>query len=377
MNKIQEILFYILGRLVQNSSLEAERFVELSQDEWAELYRLAKSQGITAVVFEKLSAAFDECGDFPRPPKALTLNWYAQSQSIERKMVTRHKRSAEFAELMAEKGLYTLVLKGIAVSTYYPNPLHREFGDLDCYLFEGNPEGTIIWDNCYEKGNVAGETAGCVVKRGHYKHSHIKYKGFEIENHQFSLAIKDGKETRELEKHLRSVVQPIRQKDGSKLLMPSADFNALFLTAHAMSHFLYESIKLRHVLDWALFLKAEEKNIDWNAFWKWCDKMHYTRFVECLNYICEENLGVQLNVPPFKNMVSYNKGELSERIVQDFFSDESIYTKGYGWLRFRIALSMSYFKSMWKFQQVYQHNALWLLMKRAWGMTTKDNDVKL
>jgi hypothetical protein len=76
-------------------------------------------------------------------------------------MATIHKRSAEFARLMEEKGLHTLVLKGIAVSTYYPNPLHREFGDLDCYLFEGNPENTIIWENCYEKGNVAGETAGC------------------------------------------------------------------------------------------------------------------------------------------------------------------------------------------------------------------------
>lgn len=371
MNKLQEILFYILGRVVQDSSLEAERFVGLNQDDWEELYRLAKSQGVTAVLFDKLSNSFTENEDFPKPPKKITLKWYAQSMSIEQKMGVIHHRSAEFAEQMARNGLNTLVLKGVAVSAYYPNPLHREFGDLDCYLFEGTTDNPV-WDNGYEKGNVAAEEAGCVVKRGHYKHSHIIYNGMEIENHQFSLAIKDGKETRELEKHLRSVVLPVQQKDDTKLLMPSANFNALFLTAHAMSHFLYESIKLRHVLDWALFLKAEKKNIDWNAFWMWCDKMHYTRFVECLNYICEANLGVQLNVPTVKNKVSYNKVELSERIIQDFFSDESIYAKGYGWLRFRVVLAMSYFKALWKFKHVYQRNAMWLLLKRAWGMTIKN-----
>ena len=161
MNRTEELFFYVLGAVVQKTSLEAQYFNDVTPEEWTELFRLSKMQGVTAVVFEKLSAAFDECEDFPRPPKALTLNWYAQSQSLERKMATIHKRSAEFAGLMEEKGLHTLVLKGIAVSAYYPNPLHREFGDLDCYLFEGNPENTIIWENCYEKGNVAGEAAGC------------------------------------------------------------------------------------------------------------------------------------------------------------------------------------------------------------------------
>jgi hypothetical protein len=70
-------------------------------------------------------------------------------------------------------------LKGIAVSSYYPNPLHREFGDLDCYLFE-QLGSKIIWNNAYEKGNIAAEIVGADVRRGLYKHSHIKFKNFEI-----------------------------------------------------------------------------------------------------------------------------------------------------------------------------------------------------
>ena len=118
MSRIEELFFYILSAVVQDAALETQRFNAMTPEEWSELFRLSKTQGVTAVVFEKLSAVFDECEDFPRPPKALTLNWYAQSQSIERKMAIIHKRSEEFAELMAERGLHTLVLKGIAVSTY-------------------------------------------------------------------------------------------------------------------------------------------------------------------------------------------------------------------------------------------------------------------
>ena len=374
MNRTEELFFYILSAVVQDAALETQRFNAMTPEKWAELFRLSKTQGVTAVVFEKLSAAFDECEDFPRPPKALTLNWYAQSQSIERKMATIHKRSGEFAGLMEEKGLHTLVLKGIAVSTYYPNPLHREFGDLDCYLFE-QLGSKIIWNNAYEKGNIAAEIVGADVRRGFYKHSHIKFKNFEIENHQFSLPIKDGKATKDLERHLRKIASPIKLEETKGLYMPSANFNALFLTAHAMNHFLYESIKVRHVLDWALFIKTEYDNVDWTIFWQWCEKMHYTRFVECLNRICEKYLGVEFCGKCGKEKPSLIKNkleELSDRMLRDIFTGQSIYTTDYGYFHFRIILAMSYLKSLWKYQQIYQKSALWLLFRRALTMPIRN-----
>lgn len=65
---------------------------------------------------------------------------------------------------------------------------------------------------------------------------------------------------------MRKIASPIKLEETKGLYMPSANFNALFLTAHAMNHFLYESIKVRHVLDWALFIKTEHDNVDWTIF---------------------------------------------------------------------------------------------------------------
>ena len=368
MSRIEELFFYILSAVVKDAALDAPRFNAMTPEEWAELFRLSKTQGVTAVVFEKLSAAFNECEDFPRPPKALTLNWYAQSQSIERKMATIHKRSAEFAGLMEERGLHTLVLKGIAVSTYYPNPLHREFGDLDCYLFEGTVDN-IRWGSGYEKGNLLAEELGAHVHRGHYKHSHVVFKKQEIENHQYFLPIRGSKANKALEKQLRKCVETkgFHTKEGTALLCPNADFNALFLTAHAINHFLYESVKVRHLLDWALFMKAEQENVDWDLFWTWCDKMHFTRFVQCLHIICEHYMDLRLPQHPgqTKEMPSSSLDELAERVLTDILTGENVYNKGNSNLMVRLNLVKNFFASAWKYHRVVQKCMLTDLVRQV------------
>ena len=357
-----------LGCIVNGGNLNSVVLKELSVTDWERLYSLSKRQGVTAVLFEKIQSLPKEVA----APRTVALKWMVHSLSIEKLTKAIYKRCADFAQLMHEHGLRAMVLKGVSVSRYYPNPWHREFGDLDCYLYKKTVDG-IVWNGCYEEGNKVAEKAGYSVNRGHYKHSHINFEGLEVENHQFSLAIKDGRDTKTLERALRRLVE---QQGGdvaigdSKLYCPPADFNALFLTAHAMSHFLYESIKMRHVLDWALFLKAEQDNVDWDNFWSWCGRMHYTRFVQCMNYICVLHLGLQIHA--FTVARDKKIERLSTRILKDIFEGDSLYTKGYKGLRFRLALAASYFKSMWKFHRIYQRSALWLLTKRALGMLVKE-----
>lgn len=361
----------VLACVINDAALRLDIQKELSAAEWDQFYSLARRQGVTAVLFEKIQGLPKDVA----PPRTVAMRWMAHSLSIEKQTKAIYKRCADFAQLMHEHGLRTMVLKGVAVSQYYPNPWHREFGDLDCYLYKKIADA-IVWDGCCEEGNKAAEQVGYAVNRGHYKHSHINFEGLEVENHQFSLSVNDGKATKALERTLRRLVE---QQGGdvaignSNLYCPPADFNALFLTAHAMSHFLYESIKMRHVLDWALFLKAEQDNVDWDNFWIWCDRMHYTRFVQCMNYICVHQLGLRIDAFAVEENGTVKR--LAVRVLQDILEGDSLYTKGYKGLRFRIALAASYFKSMWKFHKVYQHSALWLLAKRAAGMLV--SDVKL
>ena len=267
---------------------------------------------------------------------------------------------------MEEKGLHTLVLKGIAVSSYYPNPLHREFGDLDCYLFEGTVDN-IRWGSGYEKGNLLAEDLGAHVHRGHYKHSHVIFKKQEIENHQYFLSIRGSKANKALEKQLRKCVETkgFHAKEGTALLCPNADFNALFLMAHAMNHFLYESVKVRHLLDWALFMKAEQENVDWDLFWTWCDKMYYTRFVECLNHLCRIHFDLRVPSSEEKREPSAVTESLSVRILSDIFNGGSVYNKGNSNLMIRLNLVRNFFASAWKFRLVVQRCMIMDLMRQV------------
>ena len=365
---MHKLFFYILNCVVNGCALNHETLKEVSDSDWWTLYHLAQRQGVTGVLFEKIQTLPKEVA----PPKALAMKWMGHALSIEKQTRVIYNRCADFAQRMHEHGLRTLVLKGVAVSQYYPNPWQREFGDLDCYLYKDTADG-IVWEGCYEEGNSIAEQAGYTVNREHYKHSHINYEGLEVENHQFSLSVKDGKDTKALERMLRGVVE--QQGGGvaigdSQMCCPPADFNALFLTAHAMSHFLYESIKIRHVMDWALFLAKEQDNVHWDTFWQWCDRMHYTRFAQCMNYICVHRLGLQIHAFEVKEDDTIKR--LSARMLRDIFEGDSLYTKGYKGLRFRLALAASYFRSMWKFHQIYQHSALFLLAKRALGMLVKE-----
>lgn len=366
---MRNILYHILGCAVSGRNLEVERLKNVTPKEWHEVYLMGKAQGVTGLVFDKVKTLPKDMA----PPKELVFKWMSHSLSIEMQTKGIFQRCAGFAQLMHEHGLHTLVLKGVAVSQYYPNPWYREYGDLDCYLYRLHNDQPV-WDGCYEEGNSISENDGCVVKRGFYKHSHINYKGLEVENHQFALPIKDGAEVRDLERELRRLVSSanhLKQIGQTYLYAPSADFTALFLTAHSLSHFLFESIKLRHVLDWAFFVKAEHGSVDWNNFWKWCDRMKYTRFVMCLNHICVHYLKMELPKELYKQG-DEKISALSERILDDIFGGYSLYTQNHTGLMHRVMIIKSYLKGIWKFNEVHQRNAFWLMARRIKNYWVKD-----
>lgn len=366
---MQKILYYILNCAVNGTELEAERLKGVMPGGWQDVYLMGKAQGVTGLLFEKIKSLPKEVA----PPREVALQWMSHTMSIERQTKVLFQKCAEFAELMAKHGMQTMVLKGLAVSGYYPNPWHREYGDLDCYLYEER-DGKVFWNGCYERGNQIAEAEGLVVKRGFYKHSHIKFDGLEVENHQFSLPIKDGTEVKDLERELRRIVVlpgGLKRIGKTQLMRPSADFNALFLTAHSLSHFLFESIRLRHVMDWAFFLKSEQEHVDWDNFWRWCERMHYTRFVKCLNYICEHHLGMEL-VAGVKGEEDEKVPALAERILDDVFGGYSLYTQNHTGFMHRVMIIKSYLRGLWKFHQVHQRNAFWLLARRMKNYFVKD-----
>ena len=98
--------------------------------------------------------------------------------------------------------------------------------------------------------------------------------------------------------------------------------------------------------------------------------MKYTRFVLCLNYICSHYL--KMDIP--KSLERYDDAvpALSERILDDIFGGYSLYTQNYSGLMHRVMIIKSYLKGLWKFHQVHQRNAFWLMARRVKNYWVKD-----
>ncbi len=254
---------------------------------WEKLFKMGCEQGVAAIQFDGLQKLITQ-GSLPshlQPSREMKMKWFGHTVQVEKRCKSQYLLSAELAGKFAEQGIRTVVLKGIAAGVNYPEPLRRPCGDLDCFLMGG-----------YENGNMLAESLGAKVERGHYKHSEIIYKGLMVENHQFCTAIRGSRRAKEFERLLQSLLH----EEGStkigetSLENPSPMFNALFLIHHAKGHFLYEGIALRHLCDWAMLLKQQGEEINWDKFSVHSKKYGLNSFADTMTRLSRDLLGVEV-----------------------------------------------------------------------------------
>ena len=174
-----------------------------------------------------------------------------------------------------------------------------------------------------------------------------------------------------LERHLREVVMrgKISFVPDTKLIVPSADFNALFLTMHGLNHFMSEGIKLRHILDWAMLLKAEQNNINWAEFYEWSDRMHMTRFANALTAISVKHFGLEITNPQIATESPY-----ADLILEDtLFRSEGLYNKECSAWRKRILLVKNRLSFAWKYHKIAQKSVFVELMRSVFAFLFEKN----
>lgn len=140
MTKYCTTFFHILSCIISRSDVNWSQFNLFTPKGWEFFYILSKKQGVLAIIFDVIKAIPKELA----PPKSVTMRWISHALSIEEQMKKKEIVAIEFAEKLSEQGIQTVVLKGLAYASYYPNPYYRESGDLDCFLLGKKEEGDKI-----------------------------------------------------------------------------------------------------------------------------------------------------------------------------------------------------------------------------------------
>lgn len=363
MNKICEILFSALRSGLFGGEIEAERFQNLTAEEWQQLFRMAAQQGVVAIVY-------DVVAQLPReshPPRSTNIQWALSAEAIEARSRKQLRVVSDLADQMKDIDVRMTVLKGISFSTYYPKPLLRECGDCDCYMF-----GEHLRAEAYLSSQKVD------VDAGDYKHSHFKYKGVLFENHKFFTKIRDGKKAVEYELQMRKCLYgeggSMHLSVGSNILIPCDEFNILMYLRHASVHFLTEGLTLRHLCDWALILQKSYTTVNWERINSVITPLKLHRFASILTSVANSYFGLSMNIAVFGYMANDN---LINKVGEDLlFGHKPLYSKASSSWQERFGIVWYALTHSWKYHKIMRECVVFSIIKSLYNIIRNKRTLK-
>ena len=310
---------WALIKLLRISVGDAEDLSFPPEVDWNKVFELSLQQGIVAVVLSGINICRNNATEnlFVLDTiewEDLKYKWMGYGMCYERDNAQQKQRIGGLAQLFSDNGFKMLLLKGYGLSLYYPYPSFRPKGDIDIYMLGGSETLSRKADT------LISEQLGIQVtksKLGH--HSHYTYDGTLVENHyELSNTYFKGKSSLYLEGVLKMLAEESPKKFGP-CYIPSANFNAVFLVWHLLTHFCGEKIRIRQICDWMLFLKHEHENIDWPRVKEIWRQSGLEKMASVVSGIAVGYLGM-----PSEYIPDLERDEgLEQRVMNDIFDQKT------------------------------------------------------
>ena len=249
-----------------------------------------------------------------------------------------------------------MLLKGYGLSLFYPVPEHRPCGDIDIWLFGRQPEADKL---------VAREW-GVPVDVHKEHHTTFDVDGIMVENHYDFV----NKETHASNARLERLFKQYAAQPGESVAvagvavyLPSEQLNALFLLRHAAVHFAAINIGLRHVLDWCVFVAHCHDRIDWPALYAVARETRMVGFLNCLNALCVDCLGLEApSLPDFER-----DAELEKRVLDEILSPAFSGEQPEGLLRVVRFKTRRWWANRWKHRLVFDDGLAGAFVRSVWA----------
>ena len=339
--------------------------------DWESVMALAEEHGLSAIVWDAVDRLVREeaLSGGRAIPKQLMYDGFGAALSFEQRYEQYRSAIAGLAGFYASHGIRMMVLKGFGLSLNYPVPEHRPCGDIDIWLFGD-----------YRRADeLLARERGVAVDNSHHHHTVFSFEGFSVENHYDFLNIHAHLSNRKVEAVLKEMgreakVPPMEEVpvEGSTILLPSPDMNALFLLRHAASHFAAERLTLRQVLDWSLFVSRYSRSINWEWLINQARNVHMDSFLACINAVCCEYLGLDRGLVPALEA----DGGLVKRFMDDVLKPEfsgGIPPGFFSGLLFRYRRWRA---NAWKHRMVYPESLFKTFWVQVWAHLLKPSSLK-
>lgn len=349
--------------------------------DWKAVLTMATEQGVEAIAIDGYQAlkaknphtnlTLDSLENKP-----LLLEYLGRLRLVEHGNMQRLAALVELSKIMQGKQIPFLLMKGFACGQYYPNPAHRPCGDIDIYPGDK-----------FDESNEALKSAGIEVEPYYYRHSAATINGVMVENHSILCDLRGPRhQTRDFETQLeaegkKSIIEGKDVAIGGNVIAgakyPTANFNALFLPWHVSAHFAFERVTLRHLLDWALFLINEGKNIDIELF-REAKKRYiygYSKFADILTNMSLRYLRIPADCIPTAIVEDAQccNDNLADRVFNYMFVGKPRERDANVW-KFRRNNIKLIWKERWKYKELYGLSTSAFFYQKAMGVLFKTGE---
>lgn len=345
--KIQEKEIFIILR----SGLWGKADGELSSNpDWHYIYEYAGKQQIQGLITEGISVM----GVFVGIPEQIFSNLIAERSYIIKRNIQVNRVQSRLCSSLDASGIPYAILKGQAVARSYANPQIRRSGDIDILLREEDFERTNSLLSEYTQETEYHHESDL--------HHALHIEDVWVETHAMAKAYFTRRLDRVMEEERRRMFSESELdcyfQVSQKISIPNREYTALFLLGHILRHLTTESISMKQLCDFAIYLNAQHGSLDRSRLVKMIDDAGIRKTWLMFSVFAVEWLGLNPDKAPLyetghseyglivwntKKKVDSLRAEAKKRKIENF------------WLHYLI--------SFVEFTQ--RNNLLWRISKRA------------
>ena len=337
----------------------------LTADAWDEALRFASRQGVLPIV----TSLFIRQREEDAATRQVKVKWFAVAQQNRQRYQIRLQTMREMASLFAHEGIDVMFFKGVQLAQLYPNPEWRVFSDIDYYLFGRSADGISV-------------LAGKGIENEAYYHHHTQavlhgvllenhYDFVERVNHRCDILLDDALKALAAEEG-HSIRASFLGEEYENAYVMTPTMNAIFLMRHMSAHFVGETVPLRQLYDWALFLQREGSLVDWKRVTDLYETSALTEFAGIVQALLHDRLHVVTPSCP----VAPLRGERTEKVWQSIVSPPEADPYRKFSLPYFLFEARTFLNNRWKHAIVYPDDSyfrlffryLWSVMKKKLGL---------
>ena len=309
--KPAKMLLSLMKGGISGKEADAKLFESATNEDWIRMYNLSHQNAVTQIAFDGIKNSKNIT-----VPKECLKNMEINEDFVKEYHSMQEKVLGDFVKLTNAAGYDTVQMKGIGFSMNYPDPQKRFGGDIDVFnIKQGTTPEESIKTSSFEVDKLA-KKAKMEVHTDHgYKHSVIKHKGMPIENHRYLLNVESAPIAKKMNDYLLKHINPVEQilPNGTKIKVPSKEFNTVFISFHAMQHFVGGNVNFHHLADWAVHVQKHGLKIPEEA-----KGTKFEQFMYAFTNLANKHLGTNVKVPENK--------KLEDAIYKTIIDPDNIFT---------------------------------------------------